>query len=70
MFCEIKEIVSTISKEEQTRWSEIKETFVKNNKTNALGGNQWTPAIMELQELNGSIKDFFEWVGRTRPKKN
>ncbi len=68
-FLKLKEIAETITDEETIRWTEIKEVFTKNNKLSAQGGNQWEPAIMELQELNSSIKDFFEWVGRSRPNK-
>jgi hypothetical protein len=59
-FLKFKEISGSINEEEKKRWSEIKETFVKNNKLKSLGGDQWSSAILQLQELNDTIKGFGE----------
>jgi hypothetical protein len=53
-----KELTETLSTEEQTRWEEIKKTFVKNNKIKGLGNaNEMGQIIAQLMDFNSNLGD-------------
>jgi hypothetical protein len=55
-FLKFLEIINRQSELEKQRWREIKEVFCKNTQLKSAGGDQFGAAIVQLQNLNESIK--------------
>jgi hypothetical protein len=52
-----KELNNLLSTEEQTRWNTIKETFVKNNKLNSLGGkNEMAQILSQMMTFSENLE--------------
>ncbi|AGC76594.1 ATPase involved in DNA repair [Nonlabens dokdonensis DSW-6] len=56
-----KELVKTISQEEQQRWEDIKGIFAKNNKLNGLGGqNQMSQVLSQMMDFTENLEGIKE----------
>lgn len=55
-FLKFLEIIDQLSDEDVKRWDEIKTVFIKNTQIKSAGGDQFASAILQLQNLNESIK--------------
>lgn len=56
-----KELVKTITSEEQQRWNDIKTIFTKNNKLNGLGGqNQMSQVLSQMIEFTENLEGIKE----------
>ncbi|GAK92219.1 hypothetical protein JCM19298_2707 [Nonlabens ulvanivorans] len=56
-----KELVKTISLEEQQRWEDIKGIFAKNNKLNGLGGqNQMSQVLSQMMDFTENLEGIKE----------
>ena len=56
-----KELVKTISPEEQQRWEDIKGIFAKNNKLNGLGGqNQMSQVLSQMMDFTENLEGIKE----------
>ena len=52
-----KELIDSISKEEQTRWTSIKETFVKNNKLKGFGNaNEMAQVLAQMMLFSDNLE--------------
>lgn len=64
-----KEITKRINKEEQDRWTSIKETFVKNNKLKGLvNSNEMAQIISQLMEFSDGLKGIEQVLKRNKAK--
>ncbi|MFK7788632.1 MAG: AAA family ATPase, partial [Phycisphaeraceae bacterium] len=55
-----KELIGIINEEQQQRWTDIKQSFQRNNAVNAMGGDKTAAVVSQLAAFNqglGSIKD-------------
>lgn len=56
-----KELVKTISPDEQQRWEDIKGIFAKNNKLNGLGGqNQMSQVLSQMMDFTENLEGIKE----------
>ena len=56
-----KELVNTITPEEQQRWEDIKKIFAKNNKLNGLGGqNQMSQVLSQMMDFTENLEGIKE----------
>ncbi len=56
-----KELVQTITPEEQQRWQDIKGIFAKNNKMNGLGGqNQMSQVLSQMMDFTENLEGIKE----------
>ncbi|MGJ8683826.1 MAG: DNA repair ATPase [Nonlabens sp.] len=56
-----KELVKTITPEEQKRWEDIKVIFAKNNKLNGLGGqNQMSQVLSQMMDFTENLEGIKE----------
>ncbi|WP_299109274.1 DNA repair ATPase [uncultured Tenacibaculum sp.] len=52
-----KELISSLSEEEQTRWNDIKKIFVKNNKLNGLGNkNEMAQILSQMMAFTENLE--------------
>ncbi|CAL2104359.1 ATPase AAA [Tenacibaculum sp. 190130A14a] len=52
-----KELISSLSEEEQTRWDDIKKIFVKNNKLNGLGNkNEMAQILSQMMAFTENLE--------------
>jgi hypothetical protein len=56
-----KELVHTITTDEQQRWEDIKGIFAKNNKLNGLGGqNQMSQVLSQMMDFTENLEGIKE----------
>ena len=62
-----KEIYGVITDEERTRWTELKETFVRNNKLKGMGNdNQAAHVLVQMEEIAKGVFGIKDEIGRNK----
>jgi hypothetical protein len=60
-----KELYGVISKEEKSRWEDIKESFRRNNKLKGIGGdNQAAHVIVQMEEIAKGLLGIKDAIGK------
>ncbi len=57
-----KELIGVMTAQEQTRWANIKATFVKNQKMKGYGGSQVGQVIDQMQDISASLSGIRQWL--------
>ncbi|MCT4587588.1 MAG: DNA repair ATPase [Carboxylicivirga sp.] len=62
-----KEIYGVITEEERTRWTELKDTFARNNKLKGMGkDNQAAHVLVQMEEIAKGVFGIKDEIGRNK----